>query len=224
MFTAKRQASIKKRGGEVRVSKQTPLFQLQNFPSLKRPLPGQHQSAKSCGQRKKLSSIDESCCCQRNPARMKFDPSTLKKPDANVQHSPQTNPPPNWPSEITYLTDQTYSQAVDLELRSKLSRSPSDNISWIKLASNLIITPCPLVDITTITDEKHPAYGQRGLFAAQHLIPDSFICLYLGHVHTNSMSDTDPHSDYDLSMSFSLYTCTSRRKLTPTNAWIVRSV
>ncbi|KAK4497703.1 hypothetical protein PRZ48_010356 [Zasmidium cellare] len=122
-----------------------------------------------------------------------------KKPEAaTTKTPPPTIPPPNWPPEITYLTDQIYTPAVSLELRSKLSRSPSDNISWIKLASDLIITPCPLVSITTITDEKHPACGQRGLFAAQHLIPDSFICLYMGEVHCNSLSDTDPNSDYDL--------------------------
>ncbi|KAK0967748.1 hypothetical protein LTR54_018258 [Friedmanniomyces endolithicus] len=60
--------------------------------------------------------------------------------------------------------------------------------------------PTPLLEIRTIKDEKHSAAGQRGLFATQHLGPDSFICLYLGHVHTNTMSDEDAHSDCDLSL------------------------
>lgn len=84
--------------------------------------------------------------------------------------------PQNWPEDIAYLRDQTYSAAVTLELRSKLSRTPSDNINWLKLQSEFIQIPCPWVDIITIDEASHPAHGQRGLFAKSHLLPDSFIC------------------------------------------------
>jgi SET domain-containing protein len=33
---------------------------------------------------------------------------------------------------------------------------------------------------------------------AENLEPDRFVCLYMGHIHNNSVSDTDPNSDYDL--------------------------
>lgn len=113
--------------------------------------------------------------------------------------------PPNWPQDVTFLRDLTYTQTVlDAGLREKLSRAPSsDNDSWVRLASTLpgLGAPCPNVSITTIKEPStHPAMGQRGLFAATHLPPDTFIILYLGQVHTNSLSDTNPHSDYDLSL------------------------
>lgn len=126
-------------------------------------------------------------------------PSKTKR---NLQENEQDSQqlPNNWPSDITYLTDLTYSPAVTPELRAALSRSnASDSTVLEKVPPELIRYPCSTVAITIISNEKHPARGQRGLFAAQTLPPDSFICLYLGHAHTNSMSDQDPHSDYDLS-------------------------
>lgn len=107
--------------------------------------------------------------------------------------------PDNWPDDVPFLSDQIYTEAA-LELRPKLSRSLSQNISWDKVAPDLIHSVCPWVKVVTISDEKHPANGQRGLFASEHLIPNQFILLYLGKVHCNSLTDTDPHSDYDLSL------------------------
>ncbi|KXS94439.1 hypothetical protein AC578_5195 [Pseudocercospora eumusae] len=107
--------------------------------------------------------------------------------------------PRNWPDEIKFLSDQSYT-ALATELRPKLSRAPSDNQSWIQIQRHLIHAVTPHVQILTINDDKHPAFGQRGLFAAEDLIPDQFVLLYLGKVHSNSLSDTNPHSDYDLSL------------------------
>ncbi|EMC95669.1 hypothetical protein BAUCODRAFT_34434 [Baudoinia panamericana UAMH 10762] len=110
--------------------------------------------------------------------------------------------PKDWPEDVTYLTDHTYSAAVTADQRTALSRTGSDDATWSQIAASneALILPNPLVEIRVITDETHPACGQRGLFAAQHLAPDRLICMYLGHVHNNSLSDTDPHSDYDLSL------------------------
>ena len=58
--------------------------------------------------------------------------------------------------------------------------------------------PCQKVYIRQINNENHPAFGQSGLFAAQHLPPDVFILPYLGCVHNEQ--DTDDTSDYDLSL------------------------
>lgn len=100
--------------------------------------------------------------------------------------------PGNWPEDIDFLTDQTYSERVLAEqLNTKLSRGSSDDESWIKISANLIVTPSPLVKIVTITDEKHPAYGQRGLFAAEHLQPDQFILL-VSSVKLLALCKTDP--------------------------------
>ncbi|CAK4032218.1 hypothetical protein B0A54_05901 [Lecanosticta acicola] len=125
--------------------------------------------------------------------------------DANNTSSNAQRIPENWPSEITFLRDHTYTPNVlSSDLVEKLSRAPSsDHDSWIKLppTSPALISPNPQIFIETITaPPTHPAMGQRGLFAAQHLPPDTCILLYLGLVHTNSLSDTDPHSDYDLNL------------------------
>ena len=106
--------------------------------------------------------------------------------------------PKNWPEEIHFLTDQTYTPAVTADQIAALSRTTIETVSYAKVPADALKTSSPLVEIQTITDEKHPAYGQKGLFASRHLEPDTFVCLYLGRVHINSLSDTDPHSDYDL--------------------------
>jgi hypothetical protein len=117
-----------------------------------------------------------------------------------VELSRQSATPKNWPPDVQFLTDQTYSATVTADIRSALARPTSESESFSKITADALKSPCPIVEVRTIDDQKHPAYGQRGLFAGQHLEPDTFICLYLGHVHTNSLSDTDPHSDYDLSL------------------------
>jgi hypothetical protein len=108
--------------------------------------------------------------------------------------------PKNWPPDITYLTDHTYSSAVTAEQKTALSRTLSDDATWAQVSAKQLHFPSPLVSIRIIDDKAHPACGQRGLFAAQHLPPDSLVVLYLGHVHTNSMTDSNPHSDYDLNL------------------------
>ncbi len=123
--------------------------------------------------------------------------------DRPSTHS-QQQVPSNWPEDITYLTDHTYSTAVTADQRTALTRTGSADATWTQIPSASIQAPTPLLEILTITDNNHPAAGQRGLFATQHLPPDSFICLYLGHVHTNTMSDQDPHSDYDLNLDHDL--------------------
>jgi hypothetical protein len=108
--------------------------------------------------------------------------------------------PAHWPENIMYVTDQTYSAKVTAEMRDGLSRQNAESESLQRIPASLLQYPCPRVSIRIIEKPEHPAYGQRGLFAAEHLPPDSFIIVYTGHVHTNSMSDTDPNSDYDLSL------------------------
>ena len=107
--------------------------------------------------------------------------------------------PKNWPEDIQYLADQIYSPAVTLDQKAALSRATSENVVYAKIAKDLLRAPSVLVDIRSITDKDHPACSQRGLFASQQLPPDSFIYLYIGYVHTGSLSDTDLNSNYDLS-------------------------
>lgn len=100
------------------------------------------------------------------------------KKDGSKPNNANIKLPENWPEDVQYLTDHTYSQmAIAEQSNSKLSRGSSDDANWIKVPADLIIAPSPLVKICNITDEKHPACGQKGLFAAEHLQPDQFILL-----------------------------------------------
>src|ERR1700761_1114598 len=83
--------------------------------------------------------------------------------------------PENWPTEILFLEDQTYSSAVTADLRIALSRSTPESASYMKVTPEALKTPCARAEIRTIDDAKHPAYGQRGLFAAHHLEPGTFV-------------------------------------------------
>jgi len=112
--------------------------------------------------------------------------------------------PKNWPSDITFITDHTYSDAVTDEQRAALGRTGAELETHTRVTAKQVAETSSRIAITIIENEKHPAKGQRGLFAAQDLEPDSFIILYLGHVHINSLSDTDPHSDYDLSLDHNI--------------------
>ena len=118
---------------------------------------------------------------------------------AESQHEDIDTLPLDWPKDVVFLRDHTFSDTVTAEMRSDLSRTTNESTTWSKVPSSSIQVPCVVATGRIIANPKHPACGQRGLFAAQQLEPDSFICLYLGHVHTNSLSDTDAHSDYDLS-------------------------
>lgn len=108
--------------------------------------------------------------------------------------------PQNWPDDVEFIPDLTYSTKITHDQKSGLSRTTVDSATWLKVSADLATITCPRVKVVTITDTNHPACGQRGLYAAEHLIPDAFIIAYRGHVHNNSLSDTDPHSDYDLSL------------------------
>lgn len=113
--------------------------------------------------------------------------------------------PDNWPEDILYLTEPTWSDAITDEQRLKLTRTASEVETHCRVTPEQVSRTPKACAITIITDEKHPARGQRGLFAAEHLEPDQFIILYQGHIHNNSLSDTNPHSDYDLNFDREIY-------------------
>ena len=131
--------------------------------------------------------------------------ATVAKPNSKQElqktNGESTRLPANWPEDITYLPSQTYSSAVTLDNLARLTRTNDETLTWPKIPPShpALQIPNPTVDIKTIADPQHPAHGERGLFAAQHLPPDTLVTIYIGHVHTNSLSDTDPKSDYDLS-------------------------
>ncbi|EKG17654.1 hypothetical protein MPH_05103 [Macrophomina phaseolina MS6] len=101
--------------------------------------------------------------------------------------------PKGWPQGVTYIIAPVYTKACTADLIEKLHAAPG-----LTVAVKPPPAPSPSVRITKISNPKHPAHGQHGLFASQHLAPGTLIILYLGLFHARA--DADPASDYDLSL------------------------
>lgn len=108
--------------------------------------------------------------------------------------------PKNWPEGLPYLDSPAYSPALSKAQLQSLRSRPADD----DLAAGLREIPrdvkpgaCANVKITPITDARHPACGQAGLFAARALPAGSLILPYVGELHP---ADAAAHSssDYDL--------------------------
>jgi hypothetical protein len=104
-----------------------------------------------------------------------------------------TKSPKQWPEGRTYLTKLVYSRTISSSDLQQLNDKPPSTEAIISSTG-----PCSMVRITPISAPDHPAQGQFGLFAAQHLSAGSFILFYLGFVH--SEHDADATSNYDLSL------------------------
>ena len=101
--------------------------------------------------------------------------------------------PPEWPVKLPYLSSPVIS--------SDLPKTILDASTTVAQDVYVITRPQTLytnIRITSIDLPTHPAFPQFGLFAARALEPDSFVCLYLGLIH--STETTDPASNYDLSL------------------------
>ncbi|KAF2478042.1 uncharacterized protein BDR25DRAFT_321170 [Lindgomyces ingoldianus] len=106
----------------------------------------------------------------------------------------------DWPQGVVYLLAPSYSKKLpDVAIRSLIvARSDLPATEQLRKTKG----PYANTRITRIVTPSHPANGQYGLFARQHLPPDSFILPYLGYVHDKT--DTDEQSDYDLSLDRNL--------------------
>ncbi|KAJ9659665.1 hypothetical protein H2201_007256 [Coniosporium apollinis] len=100
--------------------------------------------------------------------------------------------PKGWPPGLPYLIQPTYSLSLTPSTLQRLRTHPPNT----PILSSKLLGPSPLVRIRPIASPAHPANGQYGLFAARDLPPDSFVLLYVGHVH--GAEDADARSDYDL--------------------------
>lgn len=108
----------------------------------------------------------------------------------------QARTPKEWPEGTVYLHVPSYSKKLSKDKLNTLLLSkaslPSTEVALTTRG------PYTNVKITAISEASHPAHGQYGLHAAQHLAPDSFILPYLGFVH--DQTESDETSDYDLSL------------------------
>ncbi|KAJ4375251.1 hypothetical protein N0V83_002337 [Neocucurbitaria cava] len=104
--------------------------------------------------------------------------------------------PKGWSENIIYLPAPSYSKKLSADKIKALVCLKSDLPPGAQIFTPS--SPSLNVKITPISDSAHPAFGQNGLFANQHLLPDAFVLPYIGYVH--DQADTDATSDYDLSL------------------------
>ncbi|CCC09908.1 hypothetical protein SMAC4_03464 [Sordaria macrospora] len=94
--------------------------------------------------------------------------------------------PSNWPPSLPYLTAPLFSPLLTPSHYTALrTRPPPDSIEPLEeLPGDYVPGPCSnKAIILPITDKRHPAYGQAGLFAARDLKPGEFVVRYLGEIH-----------------------------------------
>jgi hypothetical protein len=105
--------------------------------------------------------------------------------------------PANWPTDIQYIEVPRYAlnfpEGVSALLRrSSTGKSPNSAAASPPKSG---LRPTRTV-IRRIESPSHPAFGQRGLFAAKRIPSNTFIIQYVGELHV----DERPTSNYDLSL------------------------
>ncbi|KKF97020.1 Glucose transport transcription regulator RGT1 [Ceratocystis platani] len=110
--------------------------------------------------------------------------------------------PKNWPLHLTYISAPKYSPQLSKDQAKALTVCPD---SLIKVPDEICRLPSTQAKIVPISDAKHPANGQAGLFATKNLKPGAPILLYLGIVHppdtAHETSDYDLWLDHDLEIA-----------------------
>ncbi|KAH0354240.1 hypothetical protein KCU81_g1201, partial [Aureobasidium melanogenum] len=113
---------------------------------------------------------------------------------------PQQELPIDWPEDIEYLRRPKISPAVPAIALKILNTPTAATASFTRFSADALSFPNPDVRIVPLNDPDHPANGQYGLAAMKHFHPGNFILPYIGRLHTNKPEDTDPDSEYDISL------------------------
>lgn len=117
---------------------------------------------------------------QYSPAKPQSEATTTI---SSAALAPPT-PPPNWPPSFPYLPHPIISPYLPSSHKKWLHTRPQppDDLPVITLpySPDLVASR---VEIRVIEDPGHPAFGQRGLFAARDLQPDELVVGYFGYVH-----------------------------------------
>ncbi|TLS23911.1 hypothetical protein PpBr36_08203 [Pyricularia pennisetigena] len=140
----------------------------------------------------------------------KHEQAVVPEPESVLESSPKTSPGPpvlrrNWPKEIPYLNAPLRSPALTPAQLTAIRTPPSSSSTTrpSTVPPSFPRGPNPAVEIRPITDPRHPAHGQAGLFATRRLEPGSLILPYLGEIHPGAATATrdDQDEEYDYSKS-----------------------
>ncbi|KAK0672930.1 hypothetical protein QBC41DRAFT_398240 [Cercophora samala] len=171
-----------------------------------------HSANEAGSKRTKSNKMPKPTASSKPVSKAPSKPSSKppSKPSSKPPSQPTPTPSPlpvNWPPSLPYLTTPTYSPRITPH-QLTLLRTPDPSLPLIP--ESFPLGPAAHVRITPITDPKHPAFTQSGLFATHPLPPGSLILPYIGHYHPGSTTsdlvsddDDDDHSksDYDLWLS-----------------------
>lgn len=119
-------------------------------------------------------------------------------PNHEVANEPWVTPcPVTWPPDVHFLTYPLISPYLTNKQLEWLLCKPSQQSPDSTDAGVLPIIRLPHdlnnvhmnIEIRVITNEKHPACGQFGLFATRHIGPEELILPYIGYVHSSTVSE-----------------------------------
>ncbi|KAG9127984.1 hypothetical protein FRC07_006578 [Ceratobasidium sp. 392] len=113
--------------------------------------------------------------------------ATLAGGDSSDAGMKQSKRPSRWPENIEYLHQSCFASDFPQAFR-QLVVGPKSTSATVDTSRRIAIK---LID-----DPRHPACGQRGLFASAKIAPNSYILPYHGEIHCDERAD----SDYDLSL------------------------
>ena len=106
----------------------------------------------------------------------------------------------NWPEDVQYLTKPIASPYLTQSQRKWLTRRPHEQGDTTTEILPVIALPLRKADvdgrigIRLIQDDRHPAHGQRGLFASRDFAPGDLIIPYIGYVHSSTESEQSVYS------------------------------
>ncbi|KAJ3027446.1 UNVERIFIED_CONTAM: hypothetical protein HDU68_003811 [Siphonaria sp. JEL0065] len=122
-------------------------------------------------------------------------PSTETTAVDTTPPPPSPKPPKGWPSNVKFITNYVIDPSLNLPFLPPVTQS---QIARHKLQSlNPKPYASPHAHIQLITDPKHPACGQNGLFASRDLGYNTHIVDYIGQV-ISADSEQIKTSDYVL--------------------------
>ncbi|PWN48928.1 SET domain-containing protein [Violaceomyces palustris] len=122
----------------------------------------------------------------------------------------QVKKPKGWPSDVEYLPCHSKpSPALPPALHDRFCSEPPACSKYHARHSESLVVILKIDSSSPFDSSRdpksghrenerscHPAVGQRGLFAAKDIPPNTFIVPYFGHVHLES--ETDEQSNYDM--------------------------